>query len=113
VLRAAINHHADQGFHRALVKIDLPDKGAPRDRWLTRSEAARLLWTCWRYREKQTIHRGIANGGRGRDQATTPAPSRPVHPHRPLYGHACGGHRISRPTRGDGRSFVDLERGIF
>jgi hypothetical protein len=28
------------------VVISLPPKGLPRDRWLTRSEAARLLWAC-------------------------------------------------------------------
>ncbi len=28
------------------VNVWLPPKGPPRDRWLTRSEAARLLWAC-------------------------------------------------------------------
>jgi hypothetical protein len=35
---------------------------AIRDRWLTRSEAAALIWACWRYRELQTIHRGKNKG---------------------------------------------------
>jgi len=26
----------------------------PRERWLTRSEAAKLILTCWRYREVET-----------------------------------------------------------
>src|ERR1700676_3572772 len=57
-LRAAINHHSREGLHRGLVRVALPEKGPGRDRWLTRSEAAALLWACWRYREVQTQHRG-------------------------------------------------------
>ena len=52
-LRAAINHHAAEGYHRGVVKITLPPKGEPRDKWLTRAEAAKLIWTCWRHREIQ------------------------------------------------------------
>src|SRR5262249_54333767 len=61
-LRAAVNHHADEGLHRQIVKVTLPPKGLPRERWLTRSEAARLLWTCWRHRELQLRHPGPHNG---------------------------------------------------
>src|ERR1700682_1471107 len=35
--RAAINHHATEGFHRGMVRVSLPCKGEARDRWLTRS----------------------------------------------------------------------------
>jgi hypothetical protein len=65
-LRAAINHHAKEGLHRGVVRVWLPPKGLPLDRWLTRSEAAALIWTCWRYREVQTIHRGKNKGQRSR-----------------------------------------------
>src|SRR5437870_4993222 len=61
-LRAAINHHAAEGYHRGVVKITLPAKGEPRDRWFTRSEAAKLIWTCWRYREMQKVSRGPKKG---------------------------------------------------
>lgn len=57
-LRAAINHHHTEGYHREIVKVVLPEKGEARDRWLTREEAAKLMWTCWRHREVQTVHRG-------------------------------------------------------
>lgn len=33
-LRAAINHHAKEGFHRGVVRVSLPPKGEARDRWL-------------------------------------------------------------------------------
>ncbi|MGY4411971.1 hypothetical protein ACVWW4_003707 [Bradyrhizobium sp. LB7.1] len=36
-LRAAINHHAKEGFHRGIVRVVLPEKGLPRERWLTRN----------------------------------------------------------------------------
>jgi hypothetical protein len=52
-LRAAIGHHAAEGYHREIVKVSLPEKGEPRDKWLTRSDAAKLIWICWRYREMQ------------------------------------------------------------
>ncbi len=58
--RAAINHHAREGFHRGVVRVSLPPKGEARDRWLTRKEAAALIWHCWRHREKQTIHSGTS-----------------------------------------------------
>lgn len=113
VLRAAINHHAEQGFHRALVKVELPERGAPRDRWLTRSEAARLLWACWRKREEQTVHRG---GRRGEKILTDRRPLR--HLARFILIGLYTGTRASAiaaaaPSRGAGRSFVDLDAGIF
>lgn len=44
VLSAAIGHAHDSGRLTSQPKIWMPPPGAPRDRWLTRSEAARLLW---------------------------------------------------------------------
>lgn len=45
-LAAAINHHAKEGLHRGIVRVVLPPKGEARQRWLTRSEAAKLLRVC-------------------------------------------------------------------
>ena len=84
-LRAAINHHAKEGLHRGIVRIVLPDKGLPRDRWLTRSEAARLLWACWRTREIQTPHRGARKGTRGRDRSLSVTSHRAVYFDGTLY----------------------------
>jgi hypothetical protein len=52
-LKAAINHHRNEGLSAAVIPISLPAKGAARERWLTRSEAARLIWAAWRYRQPQ------------------------------------------------------------
>src|SRR5712671_3714832 len=112
-LRAAINHHANQGFHRGLVRVSLPPKGEPRDRWLTRDEAAALIWHCWRYREKQTVHSGK---GKGRPVFTAKRPLR--HIARFILIGIYTGTRASAiaaasPYAEQGRSFVDLARGIF
>jgi integrase len=112
-LRAAIGHHASENLHRAIVNVWLPPKGPPRDRWLTRSEAARLLWACWRHREVQTRHRGA---DKGLKIATNKRPLR--HLARfiliGLYtGTRAGAIATASPVPAIGRSFVDLDRGIF
>ena len=43
VLRAAINYAFKNGRITRPVTVDLPDRPEPRDRWLTRTEAARLF----------------------------------------------------------------------
>lgn len=43
VLRAAINHAHSEGRLTRTVVVHLPDRPEPRDRWLTKGEAARLL----------------------------------------------------------------------
>jgi integrase len=112
-LRAAINHHAREGLHRGLVRVALPAKGPGRDRWLSRSEAAALLWACWRYREVQTRHRGPFKN------QTIETGKRPLrHIARfiliGLYtGTRAGAIASASPYRDTGRSYVDLENGIF
>jgi integrase len=112
-LRAAINHHAAEGYHRGVVKITLPAKGEPRDKWLTRSDAAKLIWTCWRYREIQTIHRGPQ---KGQMVATDKRPLR--HLARfiliGLYsGTRAGAIAAASPIPAIGRAYIDLARGIY
>jgi integrase len=112
-LRAAINHHGKENLHHGLVRVALPPKGAPRDRWLTRAEAARLLWACWRYRETQTVHRGRY---RGCKIETEKRPLR--HLARfiliGLYtGTRAGAIAAASPYRSLGNSFVDIDQGIF
>jgi integrase len=112
-LRAAINHHAKEGFHRGIVRVVLPEKGLPRERWLTRSEAAKLLWTCWRYRETQTVHIGEL---KGQKIETEKRPLRHVARFIliGLYtGTRAGAIATASPYRAAGKSFVDLETGIF
>jgi integrase len=112
-LRAAINHHAAEGLHRAIVRVVLPPRGRPRDRWLTRDEAAALIRACRRAREAQTVHRGHRKG-----QTVFTAKETLAHLARfiliGLYtGTRSGAILTASPYRGEGRSFVDLERGLF
>ena len=112
-LRAAINHHSREGLHRGLVRVALPGKGRGRDRWLTRSEAAALLWTCWRYREVQTQHRGAL---KNQKIETDKRPLRHIARFIliGLYtGTRAGAIASASPYRDEGRSYVDLEHGIF
>lgn len=44
VLQAALNHAHEEGLLVHPVAVALPDAGPPRDRWLTRSEAASLIY---------------------------------------------------------------------
>src|SRR5262249_10943332 len=46
--RAAIRHHWEAGLCAALTPVVLPERGEARERWLTRAEAAKLLWAAWR-----------------------------------------------------------------
>lgn len=56
-LRAAINHHRREGLHDRIVSVVLPPRRPPRERWLDRTEVAKLLRTAWRRPKcKQRAH---------------------------------------------------------
>jgi integrase len=111
--RAAINHHHSEGYHREVVKVVLPERGRARERWLTRSEAAKLLWAAWRKRELQVRHRG-ADKGRMLETDKRPLQHIARFILMGLYtGTRAGAIASASPVRGEGRSFVDLDRGIF
>jgi integrase len=103
-LRAAINHHRREGLCSEIVAVALPEKPMPREGWLTRSEAARLLWAAWRARQVM------------QDKATLRAVGR--HVARFILVGLYSGTRSSAicgaalmPTIG--RGHVDLDRGVF
>ncbi len=66
-LRSAINHHRTEGLCSEVVGVALPEKSDPREDWLTRSEAARLIWAAWRARQK--MGEGITDRDVGRHLA--------------------------------------------
>jgi integrase len=103
-LRAAVRHHWKKGLCAALTPVVLPQRGEPRERWLTRDEAARLLWAAWRLRplrNKLAVNRrtgqhvarfilaGLYTGSRS--------------------GAICGA--ALAPTPGHG--WIDIEHGVF
>src|SRR5262245_35509336 len=103
-LRAAIRHHWEAGLCAALTPVALPDRGQVRERWLTRNEAARLLWAAWRLRQRWR------DGSSDRTTAQHVARFILVG----LYtgtraGAICGAALM--PTIG--RGYVDLDAGVF
>jgi hypothetical protein len=103
-LRAAINHHRREGLCSEIVSVVLPPRADARERWLTRSEAARLLWAAWRARQVM------------RDKATLRAVGR--HVARFILVGLYTGTRSAAicgaalmPTVG--RGHVDLAQGVF
>ena len=104
-LRAAVNHQIREGYCREVVKVALPEKSQPRERVLTRTEAARLLLAAWRAR--QMMH------GNETERAVGKHVARFI-----LIGLYTGTrHRAicnaSVVPNVDGRGFVDLPRGMF
>lgn len=105
-LRAAINHHRGEGLHDRIVSVKLPDRGAPRERWLTREEAAKLIRCAWRYRE---VQKGVE---------TDKHPRR--HVARFMVVARYMGSRAAvicaasiEPKRPAGKPWVDLSSGVF
>ena len=71
------------------------------------------LWACWRYRETQTVHIGNL---KGQKIETDKRPLRHVARFIliGLYtGTRAGAIATASPYRAEGKSFVDLENGIF
>ncbi len=113
-LRAALRHAWKERVLPHPIPVELPQAGPPRERWLTRSEVARLLWAAWRLREKQKRVRRGDNGGPPLETARHIARHVARFILVGLYtgtraGAVCGA--AIRPTVG--RGYVDLDRGVF
>jgi integrase len=103
-LRAAINYHRREGLCSTIVEVVLPEAAPARERWLTRSEAAALIWAAWRYRE---VQKGSPTGRRSRQHIARFVLLA-------LYtgtraGAVCGAALL--PTTG--RGWIDVARGVF
>ncbi len=82
----------------------LPERSEPRERWITRSEAARLIWAAYRYRE---VQKGHATGRRSRRHVARFVLVA-------LYtGTRAGAICSAAFEAGPGQGFLDLERGVF
>jgi integrase len=121
-MAAAINYFGrhKRGGVQAVFRPVLPDANPAHTRWLTRSEAAKLVWKAWTIREDRHGHgrhgmighnsEGSAEAGSGR--RTGKHIARLI-----LIGLYTGTRKSPMidaallPTIG--RSYVDLDRGIF
>jgi integrase len=104
VLRSAINFHREEGHCEKVVGVTLPEKAVGRQRWCSRSEVAKLIWSAWRYRE---VQKGVATDRRSRR-----------HVARFILAAVYSGTRAGavcqaalEPTEGKG--WIDLDKGIF
>jgi integrase len=103
-LRSAINYHRTEGLCSEIVGVALPDKSDPREDWLTRSEAARLIWAAWRARQKMGA--GITDRDVGRHVARFILVG--------VYtGTRHGAICSAALTPAVGRGYVDTESGVF
>ena len=103
-LRAAINLHRKEGLCNAVVSVILPSKTKARERWLTRSEVARLIHAAWRFRQRE---RGGSEGRHVRR-----------HVARFIVAALYSGSRSavileSSFERLPGRGFIDLDNGVW
>jgi integrase len=103
-LRSAINHHRREGLCSEFVDVALPDKSEPREDWLTRSEAARIIRAAWRARQK--MGEGITDRLVGRHLARFI-----------LVGLYTGTRHAAICSAGFnpavGRGHIDLDSGVF
>ncbi|CDX22676.1 Phage integrase [Mesorhizobium sp. ORS 3324] len=103
-LRAALNNYHREGYITSAPVIVLPAKPLPRDRPLTRNEAAALLRAAWRMRQSWQ--------GKPTERHTARHVARFI-----LVALYTGSRSAAicgaaiRPTQGAG--YVDLEHGIF
>jgi integrase len=103
-LRAAINHAAKERIIDAAVPVSVPGRLQARERWLTRSEMAALIWAAWSYRE---VQKGAPTERRSRRHV-----ARFI-----LMGRYTGSRAAAIcgaslwPEKG--RGWVDLEAGVF
>jgi integrase len=100
-LRSAINHHRKEGLHDKIVSVVLPPRNPPRERWLTRDEAARLVIKAWRFRDK-------ARAGRRTRQHVAKFAIVALY-----TGSRAGVVCSAAFKREQGRAWVDVERGVL
>jgi integrase len=104
--RAAINHHRREGLHDRIVSVVLPPKSHPKEDYLTRQEAAALIWHAWRYRERQNL--------RATDRATRKHVARFMVVARYMGSRAGVICEASiEHKRPEGRAWVNLSTGMF
>lgn len=113
-LRAAINYHRGEGLCDRVVEVWLPERSAPREVFLTRKEAAKLLWTAWTMREQQkACHDGKEGGEK---KPTRKRPNKHIARFILLALYTGTRHNAvlgASFTPGPDRGWIDLENGIF
>lgn len=107
MLRAAMNHAVSEGKLTRAMRITLPDPPLPRERWLSRSEVAAMVWSAWRFRRAKNGRTGEAD-----DLATR------QHVARFILASVYTGTRktatlLAAFDRVPGYGYIDLDRGLW
>jgi integrase len=103
-LSAALGHAREEEVITVHPVIELPPKAAPRERWLTRSEAAKLVWEAWRFRQAER------DGSPGRYSRRHIARFILVGLYTGTRSAAICGAAMGPAI---GRGYVDLDQGVF
>lgn len=107
LLRAAINHAVAEQLLERAIPVTLPPKSLPRERWLTRSEVARLVWAAWRDRRLNNGRSGEADEWAKRKHLARWM----------LVAHYTGTRKaaiLNAAFRQEvGRGFIDLKTGLW
>ncbi len=102
--RSAINYYRKEGYVTSAPAITLPEKPEARQRWLTRDEAAALLWAAWRMKQTWKGQPSARRTGRHVARFILVA----------LYTGTRSAAICNAAMRStEGRGHVDLERGVF
>jgi integrase len=121
-MAAAINYFArhKRGGVQAVFRPVLPDANPAHTRWLTRSEAAKLVWKAWTMKEDrhgQGRHGMVGHNSEGSAEAGSGRRTGKHIARLILIGLYTGTRKSPMidaallPTIG--RSYVDLDRGVF
>jgi integrase len=103
-LRAAINYHRREGMCSEIVSVVLPDKSESRIEWLSRAEAACIIWAAWRAKQIMRDKRTQRDVGKHLARFIITA----------LYTGSRAGAICSASVQpAIGRGYVDLDRGVF
>jgi integrase len=107
LLRAALNHAIKENLLLSAPSITLPEKSLPRQRWLTRSEVAMLLWAASRDSRTKNGRSGAWDRWRARQ-----------HLARFILVAAYTGSRKQDILNASfepnsARGYIDLERGLW
>jgi len=107
LLRAAINHAVAEQMLERPIPVTLPPKSIPRERWLTRSEVAKLVWAAWRSRRASNGRSGEVDDWGNRKHLARWM----------LVAHYTGTRKaaiLNAAFRQEvGRGFIDLDAGLW
>lgn len=113
-LRSAINYHRKEGLCDRVVEVTLPERSPPKEEFLTRSQAAKLLWTAWKMKE---VQKRTHDGAKSDDKRETKKRTGKHIARFILVGLYTGTRHDAvlgaSFKEEEGKGWIDMEKGIF